>query len=431
MPSDQLRFTFKTLDYQSEAVDNIVKVFEGQEYNNGIQYRHDTGNQRVAQATIDSETGLPITDFTTAYRNNDLLLSTESILSNINSIQKVSGIPLSKSIVQSLGKVTLDVEMETGTGKTFVYTKAMFELNAKYGWSKFIIVVPSIAIREGVYKSIQITESYFMEQYGKKLRAFIYDSSNLTKVDDFAQNSGINVMIINSQAFARDFDESKDKDGKKGRLIIFDRRDEFASRRPIDIIRSTRPILILDEPQKLGKTGSKTQESLRKNFDALFSMNFSATHVEEHNKIYSLDALDAYNRKLVKKISVKGIKINHLTGSEGYIYVEGIELFKDGPKARLEINVNHKNGISKETHLFGYKYNLYQESNQIEAYRDLFITDINALENTVSFSNGFVLHPGESVCDILEEDKRRIQIRETILSHLNRENELFKSRRGD
>ena len=220
MFSDQLRFTFKTLDYQSEAVNNIVKVFEGQEYNNGILYRHDIGNQKITQAFIDPETGFPITDFTTAYRNNDLLLSTESILTNINSIQKVSGISLSKSIVQPLGKVTLDVEMETGTGKTFVYTKAMFELNAKYGWSKFIIVVPSIAIREGVYKSIQITESYFMEEYGKKLRAFIYDSSNLTKVDDFAQNSGINVMIINSQAFARDFDESKDKDGKKGKLIL-------------------------------------------------------------------------------------------------------------------------------------------------------------------------------------------------------------------
>lgn len=426
MSPNELRFSFKTLDYQNEAVDSIIKIFEGQEYNDGIQYCHDIGDQKVTQATIDPDTGLPITDFTTAYRNNDLILTKETILTNINTIQKNRGIPLSKTIVQSLGKVTLDIEMETGTGKTFVYTKTMFELNAKYGWSKFIIVVPSVAIREGVYKSIQTTESYFMEQYGKKLRTFIYDSANLTKVDDFAQNSGINVMIINSQAFARDFDESKDKDGKKGKLIIFDRRDEFASRRPIDIIRSTRPILILDEPQKLGKTGSKTQESLRKNFDALFSMNFSATHVEQHNKIYSLDALDAYNRKLVKKINVKGIKINHLTGSEGYIYVEGIECFKDGPKARLEINVSHKNGISKETHLCGYKYNLHQESNGVDAYRNLFITDISALDNTVSFSNGFVLHPGESVCDILEEDKRRIQIRETILSHLNRENELFK-----
>lgn len=318
MPSDQLRFTFKTLDYQTEAVNSIVKIFEGQEYSNGILYRHDVGNEKTAQSTIDPETGLPNIDLTIAYRNNDIVLSAEDILSNINIVQKNHDISKSESIIRPLGRVTLDIEMETGTGKTFVYTKAMFELNAKYGWSKFIIVVPSIAIREGVYKSIQITESYFMEQYGKKLRAFIYDSSNLAKIDDFAQNSGINVMIINSQAFARDFDESKDKDGKKGKLIIFDRRDEFASRRPIDIIRSTRPILILDEPQKLGKTGSKTQESLRKNFDALFSMNFSATHVEEHNKIYSLDALDAYNYKLVKKINVKGIKINHLTGSEGY-----------------------------------------------------------------------------------------------------------------
>lgn len=424
--SDELHFTFKTLSYQTEAVNSIIKVFEGQEYSDGIRYRHDIGDQKISQATIDPETGLPFIDFTTAYRNNDIGLSAEAILSNINVVQKQYDIPLSKSIVQSLGKVTLDVEMETGTGKTFVYTKAMFELNAKYGWSKFIIVVPSIAIREGVYKSIQTTESYFMEEYGKKLRAFIYDSSNLTKVDNFAQNSGINVMIINSQAFARDFDESKDKDGKKGKLIIFDRRDEFASRRPIDIIKATRPILILDEPQKLGKIGSKTQESLRKNFDALFSMNFSATHVEEHNKVYSLDALDAYNHRLVKKISVKGIKINHLTGSEGYIYVEGIEVFKDGPKVRLETNVKSGQIIKKETHLYDkVRRDLFDESG-VEAYRGLYITDINAIENTVSFSNGFVLHPGDSVCDILEEDKRRIQIRETILSHLHRENELFK-----
>ena len=328
--------------------------------------------------------------------------------------------------MKPLGKVTLDVEMETGTGKTFVYTKAMFALNEKYGWSKFIVIVPNIAIREGVYKSIQTTESYFMEEYGKKIRAFIYDSSDLTKVDDFAKNSGINVMIINSQAFARDFDESKsDIDGaKKKKLIIFDRRDEFASRKPIDIIRSTHPILILDEPQKLGKTGSVTQKSLREHFDALFSMNFSATHEEEHNKIYSLDALDAYKHKLVKKIAVKGIKINHLPGSEGYIYVEGIEVSGGSPKVRLEINVKRGREIKKETKLFGYKGNLFQESD-IEAYRGIYITEINALENTVSFSNGFVLHPGDSVCDILEEDKRRIQIRETILSHLHRESELF------
>ena len=196
MDSDQIRLTFKTLNYQTEAVASIVKVFEGQGYSDGIQYRHDIGDQKTAQTVIDPETGIPITDFLTAYRNNDLLLSTEDILANINAIQKIGGLTPSRTIIKSLGKVSLDIEMETGTGKTFVYTKAMFELNAKYGWSKFIIVVPSIAIREGVYKSIHITESYFMEQYGKKLRTFIYDSSNLTKVDDFAQNSGIIVSYL-------------------------------------------------------------------------------------------------------------------------------------------------------------------------------------------------------------------------------------------
>ena len=426
MLPDQFHFDFKTLDYQTEAVQNIVDVFKGQEFSEGIPYRHDTGDKNRFQTTIDPETGLPMTDFTTAYRNNDIGLTAETIIANINSVQKRSGIFLSKSIVQPLGKVTLDIEMETGTGKTFVYTKAIFELNAKYGWSKFIIVVPSIAIREGVFKSIEVTKTYFMGEYGKQLRAYIYDSSDLTKIDEFALKDGVNVLIMNHQAFARDFDESEDIDNKRGRLVMFQKRDEFGSRMPIDIIKSTNPILILDEPQLLGDEESTTQKILREKFNVLFSLNFSATHRDEHNKVYSLDALDAYNHKLVKKINVKGIKINHLTGSEGYIYVEGIELFKDGPKVRLEINVNHKNGISKETHLCGYKYNLYQESNGIEAYRNLFITDINALENIVSFSNGFVLHPGESVCDILEDDKRRIQIRETILSHLNRENELFK-----
>lgn len=404
-------------------MESIVDVFKGQEFSDGIPYRHDVGNQNEFQATIDSDTGLPVTNFTTAYRNNDIILSTETIIANINSVQKKAGISLSSTIVHPLGKVTLDIEMETGTGKTFVYTKAIFELNKRYGWSKFIIVVPSIAIREGVYKSIEVTKSYFMGEYGTQLRAFIYDSSDLSEIDKFALKSDINVMIINSQAFARDFDGSS---SKKGKLIMFQKRDEFGSRMPIDIIRSTHPILILDEPQLLGDSESVTQTILREKFNVLFSLNFSATHKEVHNMVYSLDALDAYNNKLVKKINVKGIKINHLTGSDGYIYVEGIELFKDGPKARLEINVSHKNGISKETHLCGYKYNLHQESNGIEAYRDLFITDINALENAVSFSNGFVLHPGESVCDILEEDKRRIQIRETIISHLNRENDLFK-----
>ena len=258
-----MEFTFKTLPYQTEAVESIVRVFEGQEFSDGIRHRHDMGTKKDTQATFDKESGVPLTEVGLAYRNNDLTITPEQILKNIQDVQKDNGIPVSEEIVDPLGAVTLDVEMETGTGKTYVYTKAMFELNKRYGWNKFIIVVPSIAIREGVYKSIQTTESHFMEQYGKKLRAFIYSSSDLYKIDEFSQSSGINVMIINSQAFAASFKE----DGKNEQSrIIYSVRDEFQSRRPIDIIAANRPILILDEPQKLGKDDSKTQKALRKHF---------------------------------------------------------------------------------------------------------------------------------------------------------------------
>ena len=417
-----MEFTFKTLPYQTEAVESIVRVFEGQEFSDGIRHRHDMGTKKDTQATFDDESGVPLTEVGLAYRNNDLTITSEQILKNTQAVQKDNGIPPSEEIVDPLGAVTLDVEMETGTGKTYVYTKAMFELNKRYGWNKFIIVVPSIAIREGVYKSIQTTESHFMEQYGKKLRAFIYSSSDLYKIDEFSQSSGINVMIINSQAFAASFKE----DGKNEQSrIIYSVRDEFQSRRPIDIIAANRPILILDEPQKLGKDDSKTQKALRKHFNALFSMNFSATHVTHHNQVYSLDALDAYNQKLVKKIRVKGVRINHLSGSERYIYLEGIDAGKTAPTARMEIFVSHSAGIRNETHVFRQQDNLYETSNHIESYKGLFITDIDGLANTVTLSDGTVLFAGEAVGDITESEKRRIQIRETILSHIDQESKLF------
>lgn len=417
-----MKFTFKTLLYQTEAVDSIVRVFEGQEFSGGIRHRHDIGTRSDSQAKFDEESGIPLTDVDLAYRNNDFSISKDDVLKNIQNVQKGFGLPVSDKIVDPLGMVTLDVEMETGTGKTYVYTKTMFELNRRYGWNKFIIVVPSIAIREGVYKSIQTTESHFMEQYGKKLRAFIYSSSDLYKIDEFSQSSGINVMIINSQAFAASFKEGGKNEQSR---IIYSSRDEFQSRRPIDIIAANRPILILDEPQKLGKDDSKTQNALRNNFNALFSMNFSATHTTHHNQIYSLDALDAYNQKLVKKIRVKGIKINHLSGSERYIYLEGIDPGKNYPTARMEIFVNHASGIRSEMHVFRQQDNLYEASNHIESYKRLFITEIDGISNTVTFSDGTVLMAGEATGDITESGKRRIQIRETILSHLDQESKLF------
>lgn len=417
-----MRLTFKTLQYQDDAVQSIVKVFEGQEFNDGIKHRHDFGDNKSHQVKIDLETGLPSEDSSLAFRNNDLSLSDEMLLHNVQGIQQELGLSLSSKIEKPLGAITLDIDMETGTGKTYVYTKAMFELNKTYGWSKFIIVVPSIAIREGVYKSIQTTTDHFMELYGKKLRAFIYSSSNLNKIDEYSQNSGINVMIINSQAFASSLKEgAKNKESR----IIYSQRDEFASRRPIDIIAANRPILILDEPQKLN--GNATQEALRKNFKVLFSMNFSATHVVHHNMVYSLDALDAYNQKLVKKIEVKGVDVKHIAGTDRYLYFESIILNgKEKPKARLELYVNHANGVRRETHVVNYQDNLYDTSNHVEAYKSLFVTDIEPLSNKISFSDGTVLHAGDSIGDVTESNKRRIQIRETILSHLHKEEKLFK-----
>lgn len=419
-----MEFRYKTLQYQTDAVESIVDIFNGQEKSQGFEYRYDLGSEKSAQTIIDPETGIPQLDINTAYCNKDISLTDKEILDNIKNVQKHNGLPQSDELRKSLGRVTLDIDMETGTGKTYVYTKAVFELNAHYGWSKFIIIVPNIAVREGVYKSIKNTESHFMEQYHSKIRVFIYDSSNLNKIDDFSRSPGINLMIINSQAFATSF---RDDGNNEQSRVIYSVRDEFASRRPIDIIAASHPILILDEPQKLGSYESKTQTALRKHFNALFSMNFSATHAAHHNQIYSLDALDAYNQKLVKKICVKGIQINNMTGSNPYAYLERIDPGKTSPTARMEIYVNLSGKMDRKTVSINYQDNLYESSNHVEAYRGIFITNIDGINNTVSLSNGTVIHSGEAIGEDLDETaKRRIQIRETILSHLDIESKLFK-----
>ena len=185
--------------------------------------------------------------------------------------------------------------METGVGKTYTYIKTMYELNKKYGWSKFIVVVPSVAIREGVHKSFEITQEHFAEEYGKKIRYFVYNSCRLNQIEQFASDNSINVMIINSQAF--------NATGKNARRIYM-KLDEFRSRRPIDVIAKTNPIVIIDEPQSV--EGKKTKENLEQ-FNALMTLRYSATHKKDsiYNMVYRLDALEAYNKKLVKRISVK------------------------------------------------------------------------------------------------------------------------------
>lgn len=232
-----MKFNFKIQQYQTDAVDAVVRVFQGQVFHDKISYIRDRGKVKVEpyQMTLgmsDEELEIvdPLND--TGYKNEAVELSDEQLLHNIQALQSQNNIKLSASLVKDLGRCSLDIEMETGTGKTYVYIKTMFELNKKYGWSKFIVVVPSIAIREGVKKSFEITADHFMEYYGKKARFFIYNSSNLNQLDNFSSSSGINVMIINTQAFASSLKE----DGKsKEARIIYSKRDEFGSRRPIDV----------------------------------------------------------------------------------------------------------------------------------------------------------------------------------------------------
>lgn len=407
-----MKFNFKIQQYQTDAVENTVNVFTGQPSRDSFSYRRDIGKVKAGSIVYDDEYA--------GYRNADIELSDQELFSNIKDIQNRSDIPESGKFSHDLGRVGLDIEMETGTGKTYVYIKTMFELNKRYGWSKFIVVVPSIAIREGVNKSFKMLEDHFMEHYGKKARYFIYNSSNLQQLDSFSSDAGINVMIINTQAFAASLKEgSKSKESR----IIYSERDDFGSRKPIDVLAANRPIIIMDEPQKM--EGDATQTALKR-FRPLFTLYYSATHKTAHNCIYALDALDAYRQKLVKKIQVKGFEIKNIKGNTAYLYLDDIILSKNkAPQARIELQVRGASGIRRESHRFDIHDDLKAYSD-LAVYEGFTISEIDAYNDRVAFLNGTVLQKGEVYGDNSEEAMQRVQIRETIASHLDKESELYK-----
>ena len=414
-----MKFKFKIQQYQSDAVESVVRVFAGQGLHDSVSYIRDLGKQKNGvQLHLDMFDDAAAGD--SGYKNEEIYLTDDQLLSNIQQLQNENNIKQSTKLVNDLGRCSLDVEMETGTGKTYVYIKTMFELNKRYGWSKFIVVVPSIAIREGVKKSFEITSEHFMEHYGKKARFFVYNSANLNQLDSFSSSSGINVMIINTQAFASSLKE----DGKsKEARIIYSKRDEFASRRPIDVIKANRPIIILDEPQKMG--GDVTQKAL-KNFNPLFTINYSATHRTQHNLVYVLDALDAFNKRLVKKIEVKGFEVKNFRGTDKYLYLESIIVSsKHPPKARIELEIGYNKSINRETRILGVGDNLFYVSQEMEQYKGYSISEIDPLHKSVTFTNGETIYVNNVVGDVSEQDMRRIQIRETIISHFEKEEKLF------
>ena len=254
--------------------------------------------------------------------------------------------------------------METGTGKTYTYIKTMYELNKLYGWSKFIIVVPSIAIREGVMRSFEIMKEHFKFEYEKEIIPFIYDSKQLTKIDLFASDSNMHVMIINTQAFA-----ARGEDARR----IYMKLDAFRSRKPIDVIAATNPILIIDEPQSvLGADKKNATRNRLKEFHPLFTLLYSATHRADDivNMIYRLDAMDAYNKKLVKKIFVKGVEQKGSTATNGYLCLEAIELSAGNPKARIRFEQKTKSGIRQVVKSVSDGFDIYANSGELEEYKN-------------------------------------------------------------
>lgn len=418
-----MKLQFKIQQYQTDAVESTVDIFNGQPNQGLLEYKMDQGKVYV----IDNgkrieQKGMGFSEYDTGYKNGDIVLSEVELLKNIHQIQTQNNIHLSSEVIKRLGACQLDIEMETGTGKTYVYIKTMFELNKRYGWTKFIVVVPSIAIREGVKKSFDITQDHFMELYGKKARYFVYNSDNLNQIDTFSQSADISVMIINTQAF-----NTSMKEGAKNKYarIIYDKRDEFGSRRPIDVIAANRPIIILDEPQKMG--GAATQTALAR-FNPLFTLNYSATHRETHNPVYVLDALDAYNQKLVKKIEVVGFELRNLKGTESYIYFDSVVLSKnEPPMVRMEIDVQSKSGNIKRAYKnVGEGDDLYYLSGEMEQYRGYMLTEIDPLHGKAIFGNGVTLNVKDIQGNITADHKARIQIRETIKAHFRKESALFK-----
>lgn len=406
-----MRIQYKHQKFQADAAKAVVDVFAGQPYLTPT-YMMDRGSGYIQQSLTDD------VDFT-GWSNQKIVpeLNDQLILEHLQKIQRTNQIAPSNKLEGRSNGFNLTIEMETGVGKTYTYIKTMYELNRAYGWSKFIIVVPSIAIREGVYKSFEMTQEHFAEEYGKKIRFFIYNSTQLTEIDRFASDSSINVMIINSQAF-----NAKGKDARR----IYMKLDEFRSRRPIDIIAKTNPILIIDEPQSV--EGKQTKENL-KQFNPMITLRYSATHKSDsiYNMVYRLDAMEAYNKRLVKKIAVKGITETGSTATDSYLYLESINLSKGNPTATLQFEVKMASGApKKKSRIVTEGDNLYDYSNGLEEYKNGFVVShIDGRDDSVEFINGIKIYAGDVVGAVDEDQLRRIQIRETILSHLQRERQLF------
>ena len=413
-----MKIKYKHQRFQTEAARCVTDTFKGQpKQEPGSNYLIDQGTN---QGLFNAE----------GYANWPLQIADSVFCDNIRKTQMEQGIKPIEALEGD--RRTLTVEMETGTGKTYTYIKTMFELNKLYGWLKFIVVVPSIAIREGVLKSFGSMSDHFAEEYGKRMEYFVYNSKKLEMIDHFSQSSNIHVMIINTQAFNASMNEDKNQEGRKGDAaarIIFTKQEKFGWRKPIDVIAKNNPIMIIDEPQSVlgADRGNATRKGIAK-FNPLFKVLYSATHRKDdiQNMVFRLDAIDAYNRQLVKKIEVRGIRQVGTTATNGFVYLDSIVLSKGNPQARISYEMKTATGVRQSLKLMKDGDDLYDESKGLEEYADRYkIERIDGRTGTVRFLNGLVLHEGDTTGAVNEDLIRRIQIRETIKAHLERERMLF------
>lgn len=415
-----MQLKYKHQGFQVEAARNVVRAFQGQPYHDSIDYIMEVSKE---------QSGLLFTD--KGIGNAPLKVGRSDIKENVRAIQIEQGLkPIDH--LEGEGGIYLTIEMETGTGKTYTYIKTMYELNKHYGWSKFIIVVPSVAIREGVYKSFETMQDHFAHEYGKRMQYFIYNSKQLSKIDNFAGDNNLHAMIINTQAFNSSLNEEKNQEGPRGDAaarIIFSKRDEFGSRRPIDILSKTNPVMIIDEPQSVlgANAGNATRKGIRL-FNPLAMLLYSATHREVMNMIYRLDTIDAYNKKLVKKIEVKGIRQVGSTATNGFLYLDEVVVSRGrNPQARITYDIIGSTGnVRQTTKLVNEGFDLYEQSGKLAEYRDHYVVErIDGRTGSVKLLNGMVLYEGDSQGEVTEDVMRRIQIRETIKTHIERERMLF------
>lgn len=391
-----------SLEYQKEAIDSIVNVFEGQSIAKS-NFTVSVQGQNVG--FFENELGI----------GNRLDITQDEIEENINIIQMENSLPRTNFRDKALN---LSVEMETGTGKTYVYLRTIFELNKKYGFTKFIIVVPSLAIKEGVYKSLEITKDHFKGLYENTVyNYFIYDSQKLEQVRSFATSSNIEIMVINIDAFRKSF---VDPEKETTANIIHRPNDKLSGYKPIEFIQQTNPIVIIDEPQSVDST-PKSKEAIA-SLNPLAILRYSATHKEKLNLVYKLDSVDAYEKELVKQIEVISVMPKD-SNNNPYIKLVSASSTKSGISAKVDIDVLDKGKIKRVTKTIKKGTDLAQLTNR-ELYEGFIIDEINCEKGKeyITFtSNEIIIQKGEAYGDIDHDELKRVQIRKTIEEHLNKE----------